>query len=97
MTKQDIFYYKVIFPSFLEFRETVKLKLEEHGILSDFIDEDGKFKSPVDINRSNTVDCPLTSLSPKFQAEYREITPEIITLLVNFQEETFSLWLHQEK
>jgi hypothetical protein len=36
-------------------------------------------------------------LSPKFQAHYREITPEIITLLVNFQEETFSLWLHQEK
>ena len=97
MSKQGIFYHNIIFPSFLEFREAVKLKLEEHGILSDFIDENGKFKSPVDINRPNIADCPLTSLSPKFQAEYSEITPEIITLLAAFQEETFSLWLHQEK
>ena len=97
MTKQDIFYYKVIFPFFLEFRETVKLKLEEHGILSDFIDEDNNFISPVKINRSNSTDCPLTSLSPKFQAHYREIAPKIIHLVSSFQEYVFSLWPLQEK
>jgi len=97
MSTKDKLFKEKILPIYHQLQNEIKIVFEEHGILSDFIDEDGKFKSPVDINRPSTVDCPLTSLSPKFQAEYREITPEIITLLVNFQEETFSLWLHQEK
>lgn len=97
MTKQDIFYHKIILPSFLKFIEEIKLKFEEHSILSEFVNENGEFLSPVTIRRPNTNDCPLTSLSPKFQVEYREITPEIITLLADFQEKTFLLWRHQEK
>ena len=97
MSTKDKLFKEKILPMYHQLQNEIKIVFEEHGILSDFIDENNNFISPVKINRSNSTDCPLTSLSPKFQAHYREIAPKIIHLVSSFQEYVFSLWPLQEK
>jgi len=95
MTKQDIFYKENIIPEFIKFKDNLKSVLDDYKLLSEFTDESGNFLSPVTMIRPTETGCPETNLSPKFQVDYPEITPEIVSLLSGFQYNIIQMWKHQ--
>lgn len=96
MSTKDKLFKEKILPMYHQLQNEIKIVFEEHGILSDFI-INNTFKPPIMLDRFNFIVCPEITLSPEFQAQYREIAPEIIHLVSSFQENAFSLWPPQEK
>ena len=96
MESKDKLFKEKILPMYHQLQNEIKIIFEEHGILSDFIIND-TFKPPIQLDRFDFIVCPELTLSPEFQAHYREIAPKIIHLVSSFQEYVFSLWPLQEK